>query len=77
MNRKVNDSIENEDSQRQSRISQVKPWTVEKEKERTEKIDRLATKILTDEAMKIIEEAYDGVFQSENMEKEEENLQNP
>lgn len=64
MNSKENNSIEIEDTQQQSH-SQRKPGTVEKEKERAEKIDRLATKILTDEGMKIIAEAYDSVFQGE------------
>lgn len=42
-----------------------KPWNVDKERSRAEKIDRMATKIMTEEAMKIISEAYEAVFEGE------------
>lgn len=43
--------------------SRGKPWILNKENFRNDKIDRLATKIMTDEAMKIITEAYESVFE--------------
>lgn len=43
----------------------IKPWNVGKERVRMEKIDRMATQIMAEEAMKIISEAYEVVFQGE------------
>lgn len=42
-----------------------KPWNVDKEQVRIEKIDRMATQIATEEAMKNISEAYEVVFEGE------------
>lgn len=49
---------------------------LDKEKIRNEKIDNLATKIMTEEALKIITEAYEVVFEAKEVEKSmEEELQ--
>lgn len=50
---------------------------LDKEKIRTEKIDKLAMKIMTEEALKIITEAYESVFEAKETEKSmEEDHQN-
>lgn len=54
--------------------SREKPWILNPKKIRNDKIDRLATKIMTEEAMKIITEAYESVFEGSgklNAEKED------
>lgn len=41
--------------------SQNKPWRLDKEKFRMEKLDRMAMDILASEAMKLITKAYESV----------------
>lgn len=43
-------------------LDRCKPWTIDTEQLRREKIDNMATKIMTEEALKIINEAYEAVF---------------
>lgn len=52
-----------------------KPWVLNKEQLQKDKIDRLATQIMAGEALKIITEAYESVFEGKVKEKasEEEN----
>lgn len=47
-----------------------KPWNVDKEWVRTNKIDGMTTQIMSEEAMKIISEAYKAVFEGEGSEKQ-------
>lgn len=42
--------------------SHSKPWINDLADARSEKLDRLAMKIMTDEALKIINEAYEAIF---------------
>lgn len=65
MNARLDRTLGNNDPKnvRNHSSSRNKPWTVENDRYRSEKIDRLATQIMTEEAMKIISEAYDAVFE--------------
>lgn len=49
--------------------SRSKPWTIDKDWIRNERIDKLATKILIDEALKIIMESYKAVFKANKEDK--------
>lgn len=42
----------------------LRPWRISKERKRCEKINRMAEDIMAKEAMKIIEEAYQKVFEA-------------
>lgn len=41
-----------------------KPWIMEKERVRNENLDTMGTKIMTDKALKIINQAYEEVFET-------------
>lgn len=55
---------------------QYKTWCMDKEKLRNEKLDRMASDILTPEAMKLITKAYEIVFEGKRKQDVEENKSN-
>lgn len=45
------------------------PWSIDKDQIRNERIDKMATKMLADKALKIITEAYEVVFEANEEDK--------
>lgn len=49
-------------------VSGTRPWHIDKQRFRKEKLDKIATEIMANEAMKLITEAYEVVFEGNNQE---------
>lgn len=50
-------------SELKAKVGRGRPWQLNKDHQRKEKIDKLASDIIVEEALKLITESYESVFE--------------